>query len=370
MGLEGDLNLGMLSENDNQEDFSLEEISLSQDLDNQIVNEALKPKEINQDLISEDDKNITPESVAEEDKSKAPEVSKPSPGSDDKLSQIYSSLATTFHEAGVLPSLNLEEKKITSIEQFKEAIQTEIDNAKSESQREYDAAMKGGEPKNDYINYVKQKEMLNGITEDVISSESNSKTRFNIIAQNFINKNFSEEDAIKYARRSQDLGEDIEDSKKALEELKAFNESHYQSKVSSKKQKETENVNKVKDFVNNSNEFIKGVSLTQATKDNLIKQMTTSVGRDEKGEPITEYGKSLIDDPVKTKTVTEYMFMITKGFTDFSKINSLIASKATKDIDDVLRNNAGFLTEDGKVNFNNIDNESTFSINDEFKLDV
>lgn len=380
MGQGQDLSIGMLSEdNDLQEDFMIsKEESLSINLDGSSNTDELETKTDKNDKGDKNNTNDdlnnfseeeTLESVAEEDKGKAPEA-QPSPGSDKDMSHIYSSLAAHFHEKGVLPSLNLDEDKIKSADDLQNAIKKEIDNSISERQKAYEEAINKGEPESDYVRYSKQKESLDAITDEVIESNDSETLRFNIIAQDFVNKKFSKEDAIKYARRSQELGEDIADAKKAITDIRNHNETSYKSKVAEKQQKELDAVEKIKSFINSKDEIIKGIKLNDVTKNKLLKQMTTAVGRDSKGEPITEYGKALIDDPVKTKAVTEYMFLITKGFTDFSKINNLITTKANKNIDDLLRSTGGDFLNTGKVNFNNTDNNSTFSIGDKFELDI
>ena len=135
-----DLSLGMLSEDDTiQEDFILED-SLGEDLDDTATGK--KPDVIeNKDKKISEDENL--ESVADKDKDKTPEAANPSPGSDSKMSQIYSSLATHFYDAGVLPSLNLKETKINNVEDIQKAIQNEIESAKTESHKQYEEAMKG-----------------------------------------------------------------------------------------------------------------------------------------------------------------------------------------------------------------------------------
>lgn len=364
------LTLGMLSEDNSlEEDFVLEDANkgLTNDLDNPPVDTGIIEKD------KEKDKNIseeeTPESVAEKDK-ETPEKANTSPGDDSKMSKIYSSLAAHLNEKGVLPSLNIEETEIKSIEDLQNAIKSEIDNSLSERQRAYEKAVEEGEPIDEYLKYTQQTAYLEGITDEKISAVDEADLRFNLIGQDFLNKGFSKEDAIKYAKRSQDLGEDIEDAKSALSRIKEFNTQSYQKSVEAKKNAEKEAVDKIKSFVNNTDEIIKGIKLTKTTKDELLKQMTTATGRDEKGNPLTKYGEALTKDPVKTKAITEYMFLITKGFTDFSKINTLITTKANQGIDNLLRSTGGDFLDSGKVNLNINDDNSSFLIGDEFNLDI
>jgi len=358
-----DLNMGMLSDDDNiQEDFLLKgEETLSKDLDAGQDDKNLA----NNINTSEGDELL--ESVAGKEGKGTPEAKTSSPTVGNDLSAIYSSVATHLHETGVLPSLNSEETKINNADDLQVAIQAEINNGLEETARQYKEAMQRGEPENAYVKYQRQQEQLSAITEDVLTSADQADLRFKINAQDFLNRGFQVEEAKKFAQRSQDLGEDANDARAALERIKEHNSKSYQDELAAKTQKEESAANSIKEFINNKDEFIKGIKLNTLAKENLIKQMTTAVGRDDEGKPITAYGDALVKDPVKTKAVTEYLFMVTKGFTDFSKINNLIASKTTSKIDDVLRSTGGSFLNGGSPPAGK---QSTFSIGEEFELDV
>lgn len=365
-----DLTLGMLSEDKDdilQDDFLLEtkDEAFTRDLDGALGENPSDNVDINK-IISEENKS--PESVAEKDK-KTPEKATPSPGSDPKQSLIYSSLASHLHETGVLPSLNLTENKINSTEDLQKAIKAEIDNSIEENIKNYNAAMQRGEPQSDYAAYSRQKNYLDSITDTVLSGadDQSANVRFNLIGQDFLNRGYSKEEATKFANRSISLGEDEGDARAALEKIKEHATNEYNSKVKAKLDEEKGNVDKITKFVRDTDEIIKGLKINQTTKDNLIKQMTTGVGVDKDGKPLTKYGDALSKDPVKMKTITEYLFLLSNGFTDFSKMKNIIESKAVSEFDNILRNNGGFLNE-GSPNFNNNDSQSTFSLGD-FEID-
>ena len=207
-----DLTMGMLSEDndDLQEDFLIsEEDSLKKDLD-------IKPEDKN---LS---KNIKPsegddflESVAGKEGEGTPDAKTSSPSAGNDLSAIYSSVATHLHETGVLPSLN-EESKIENADDLQVAIQAEITNGLEETARQYKEAMQRGEPEDAYVKYQRQQEQLTDITEDVLTAADNNDLRFKINAQDFLNRGFNVEEAKKFAQRSQDLGEDANDARGAL----------------------------------------------------------------------------------------------------------------------------------------------------------
>ena len=355
-----DLSIDMLSNDDDDFSLNLDEIQIEDKNEN-------KDDIVNNDSSEENDDS--PESVASKDEGKKePQRSaKSSPDLDsEKLPKVYSSLAAHFQSSGVLTHLDLQKNKVESTEDLNNAIENEVSHRIEENIKRYNDAMSKGEPMDDYVEYSRTKEMLDRITEDSLRDPQAGKTRFNIIAQNFLNRGFEREDAIKHAKRSQELGEDVEDAIKSLEKVKQFNEDTYRSKVADKEAKDNKAVDDVKNFITGSTEIIKGIPLNQKQKDDLLKQMTTPVSRDEKGNPLSAYGKALKENPLKTKTVTEYLFFLTKGFTDFSSMTNLIKSKATSEIDDILKNSgSAFL---GGNEFQ--DTQETFSINDEFDFDI
>lgn len=364
-----DLSLDMLSGTSNDKgEFKIED-SLAKDLDNPAGGES-KIEDKNQPQVVDkiekpsEEAPKPPESVAGEEGKETPDANPSSPG-DGKTSHIYSSIAAHFRDTGVLPSLD-KETAVRSAEDLGKAIETEIKNGLEANIKEYREAMEAGAPKDVYREYAQMKQQLDGISPELLSETGREQLRFNIIAQDFLNRGFSNEEAAKYAQRSQDLGEDVVESKAALERLKEHNESSYKSMLEAKQQEELDAVNRIKEFVNNTDEIIKDIKITKTTKDALIKQMTTVAGRDKEGNPVTEYGQAVLADPVRTKAITEYLFMISNGFKDFSKISTLIGSKQAASLDEVLRqSNADFLNT-GKA----ADPEQSFGINDEFRIDV
>lgn len=361
MDIGDDLTINMLSDDPQGEaDFVL-------DVGTDVPAEEKKEKK--ETSINISDEVLPQESVAEKKgDEETPGVSKTSSPSGTDVSHIYSSLAAHFHEAGVLPSLNLEETKIESKEDLEEAIKAEITNGLDTSVRQYREAMEAGEPQDAYVNYTRQKEQLSQITDDVLNHSDSGELRYKIIAQDFINRGFERDEATKFAKRSQDLGEDVADAAKSLERIKQYNEDEYKTAISVKEQKEKENVENIQRFVENTDEIIKGIKITKATKDSLINQMSTAVGRDDKGNPVTAYGEALLKDPIRTKTVAEYLFLISKGFKDFSKINTLLESSTTAKLDDILKGaGSGFLN---GGDASPADNNQTFSIGDDLDFDI
>lgn len=312
------------------------------------------------------------ESVASkegEDPSKTESGVATSPSEEDKTSQIYSSFAQHFQEAGVLPNLNLEETPIKNANDLADAVQAQIEAGLNAQQKAYVDAMKAGVIQSDYVQYQQQMDQLNSIDDEILGSEENQNLRMEIIARDFMNKGFPQEKALIHAQRSIASGDDVVDAKEALVNLKDYVKTTFDNKKQAAAQNEQKALDDIKAHIDKNDEFIKGVKLNEATKARLYKQITTPIATNDKGKPINAYTQAFIKDPVRMRVATEYMFFVTKGFTDFSKISQGIETKTTKSLDDLLKNNgAGFL-KDGKVNFENHDKNSQFNLG-EFEIDI
>ena len=70
------------------------------------------------------------------------------------------------------------------------------------------------------------------------------------------------------------------------------------------------------------------------------------------------------DNPIKMRVMNEYMFMLTKGYTDFSKLSNMVESKVTNDLDKLLKTSSSILTQGMET-----DNESKFGLED-IKIDI
>ena len=365
----GENSLGL--DNLDEEDFVIDDTG-QLDLGLPAFDEASKPEEKKENIKPSEEEKTTPETVAEEqgkDKTLEGTVNSSSPG----LSKIYSSLATHLSKEGVLSNLDIEKTNIEDADALSQAINSEIESRVGSVQSAYKKAMEAGVPQDEYVQYERMKTQLDGITDDAIESEVESAIdlRKNIIGQDFLNRGFSKEEALKYAQRSIDLGEDVNDAKASIVRLREHNQKQYDNAIKSKQDEEAAVHTNIKKFIETTDEVIKGVKISQNIKDKLFDQIVTPVGNNENGKPINAYHNAYEKDPVKFQVIQNYLYMVTNGYTDFSKVNNAAASQVSKGLDDLLKSNSQSLIPGGQVDFNIQDSESTFSLGGEdFKLDV
>src|SRR5699024_10839319 len=146
--------------------------------------------------------------------------------------------------------------------------------------------------------------------------------------------------------RTIDAGEDVilEDSKEALGSLKEFQNRKLEElkKQRAEEQKmrlkEQEKIdNDLKNSIYNHEEFIKGmVKVTKSLKDAVYNSMTKIVSKDENVNLENKLMKDRRTDPIGFDTKLYYIYELTNGFKDFSKIGRTIKSSATSELEKEL----------------------------------
>lgn len=307
----------------------------------------------------------SPESVAKKEENiqegKTPAVNEgegnsSSPKQND-TEKLYSSLANEFKAKGVLSSLDLEKEKITSMEDINKAIEKEIESRLTDKQKLINEAIKVGAPADEVSRQLESIEKLKSIPESHVIKEENFEFRRNVIAQDFINKGFSKEKAIAFAQRSIDSGDDIEDATVALKEIIDHEQSLLDESINSKKTQESEAITKIKEYIGKDEEIIPGVKLTTAQKEEFFNQVTNDLGNKENA-----FIKAQKQDPLGSRMKLEALFYLTKGLKDFSVFSNTAKSKASNELESLLRG-ANF-TEEGRINTNVKDELSTFTLKD------
>lgn len=309
---------------------------------------------------------IAPESVAkgeddikETGQGRASEAGKEGSNSSSQndTEKLYSSLAAQFKAKGVLPGLDLEKTEIKSLEDIEKAMMAELESRLTEKQKAIDEAMKVGAPTNEVAEQLELISKLKEIPETYVADENNGAFRKNVMVQDFINKGYEKERADIMAQRSVDSGTDVEDAQFALKALIKHEEGSYEKIMNNARETEEKNVNGIKDYLAKNDKIIGDIPLTAAQKDEIYKSMTTDLGNKENA-----FMKAQKEDPIGSRVKLEALFHITKGFTDFSVFGKAKESSITNGITDLLRGTN--FTEDGKVQTQTQDSNSSFTLKD------
>ena len=302
-------------------------------------NEESSEEDLNKE-ISDFQKEEGRESVAdEEDVSEEEE----SPESSEK----YSLLASALLEEGVLPSLNEEKiKEIKSFEDiakaFKEEIRLNEYAGLTEDRKEYLKALESGVPEYEFKNYKSKELDYSKITTEDL--ESDEDLRLSLIKEDFTSKGYSEEKAEKLARRSIELGEDLEDASEALEIKKEKIKNEFQQKVKAYEEKLKEQEKASKEQIENlkkmafdeKNVLIPGHKYNTKFAEKVYNTITKPVGHTEDGRGYNAIMKERMEDPVGFEYKISYLYNLTNGFKNFENIVKTATSNSVKKLDKLL----------------------------------
>lgn len=352
-------------------DATPEELGIEEEQEEQNTDESQDDSEdenINDSSEDQDD----PETVAES------EEDDQEGGDDNNSPNLYSSLASVLSEQGLLPSFDLDNNKIESIDDISAALRNEVDSnvkqrlVESLGEDGYEAIM-NGVPLTQLADYKSKQESLNSITEEAIAADLELGKK--VIYQDYINQGMSEERAQKLLKRIIDSGDEaiLEDSKESLESLKAFEAKQLEQtkeqnlKLRQAQEKEQAELDKnLKNKIYNSDELIKGVKLTKAIKDKVYSSMTEIVGKNDNGIGENKLMKSRRENPLEFDTKLYYVYELTNGFTDFSKVINTTKTSAISTLEQALRKQRN--PDSGSPSYLN-DNDSYFGAGDELVLD-
>lgn len=330
---------------DTTKPFEIEGLNEVEDTQDQEQEEEINTdgEESSEEIENNLDEEETPEEVDEEEDQDE--------GDDDDSPNLYSSFASVLNQQGLLPSLDLDNAKIESIDDLTEAFKGEINNQVKDylvnkiGEKGYEALEKG-------ISLVEYQEhqdslsTLDQISEDALSTDSQLSLK--VIYQDYINQGIDSKRASRLVNTIKQSGEDaiLEEAKISLTSLKeteALRIENLQKERESKKQEELKLQEKIDNDLKNSiyskKEFIEGIPATKAIQDKVYKSITNIVGKSPNGILENKLMKDRRENTIEFDTKLYYLYEITNGFKDFSKVNRKQTSKAVSNLEKELRRN-------------------------------
>lgn len=273
-------------------------------------------------------------------------------GEDDANSDspnLYSSLANVLSEEGLLPSLDLQNNKIESIEDLTNVLKGEI-NSQVKSYliekigEDGFSALEKGVSLLEYEQHRDNIETIDSIDDSHLEEDLELAKR--VIMRDYLNQGIDEKRAIRLIKKTIDLGEEsiLEDAKESLVSLKEFEKQRLVKLAEEKEIQRKNNLarqekidNDLKNSIYNNKEFIKGIQVNKAIQDKVYKSITTIVGRNENGIAENKLMKDRRENPIEFDTKLYYLYEITNGFKDFSSLINKSKTSATKQLEDQLR---------------------------------
>ena len=277
-----------------------------------------------------------PESVGSEDNKEQEDTS----SKEETSPNFYSSIAKTFAEDGVFQDLNDEAlSKVNDAESFIDLMEKQIQSKLDEKQRRIDEALNAGIEPTQVQKFESNLKILNSITDEAISEEGEKgeNLRKNIIYEDYIQKGFSKERAIKAVERSITAGTDIEDAKEALQSCKdqvtkAYNDAIKEAKEEkANEEKELrEQAEALKKSILSDKKPFGDLELDKNTRQRVFDAISKPVFTDpETGDKLTAIQKFEADNHNDFMKYVGLTYVLTDGF---KSLDGLVKGKVKKEI--------------------------------------
>ena len=320
-----------------------------------------------------------PESVGSEDNKEQEGTS----SKEGTSPNFYSSIAKTFAEDGVFQDLNDEAlSKVNDAESFIDLMEKQIQSKLDEKQRRIDEALNAGIEPTQVQKFESNMKVLNSITDEAISEEGEKgeNLRKNIIYEDYIQKGFSKERAIKAVERSIAAGTDIEDAKEALQSCKdqvtkAYNDAVKEAKEEkANEEKELrEQAEALKKSILSDKKPFGDLELDKNTRQRVFDAISKPVFTDpETGDKLTAIQKFEADNHNDFMKYVGLTYVLTDGF---KSLDGLVKGKVKKEIGKGLKElehtlNNTARNSDGTLKFTSGVGSDPESVFKRFTLDI
>ncbi len=311
-----------------------------------IVNEE---EVVNEELEKETDTPVEDTEAGDNTEEQEEDNGEKPSSQETKDSSPFTPFAKLLVEEGATPNLNLEEFDGTPQGLIK-AIQQEIEYNTNMYKESLDPRVKWlqdnideGVAFEDLLAIDKQRTSLNFITEDTLSTDENVQKQ---IVKEYLKETTKFSDSLidKQIERLEITGELTDEAKGYFEELKQINAAKEQQAVEQAKvrqqefrQQQEKILNDFKETLEKTEEIIPGIKLNRNIKDQIFKTLTTPVTQDPNtGAPLNAIAKARLEDPINFEKNLAYVWLATKGFKDFSTLNSAGKKTAMKEFESAL----------------------------------
>lgn len=319
-------------------DFSEEEApeQTEEKADNNQTKEAT---EVNPDeLFDEEPESVGSDEDTEEREDTTPEEDGTSPN-------FYSSIANALKEEGVFP--DLDDNDIDSIaepEDFRDLIEQQIQAAVGERNQMIYDALNAGVPPNQIKQYENTLNYLNQISKDILNEETErgENVRRQLLQQDFLNRGYSQERAVKMTEKLFDSGDDIDEAIQALESNKQFFGAQYQQLLDDAKAKQQEReeaqyrqAEEIKNSIMSSDTVFDSIPVDKKTRQQIYDVVSKPVYKDpDTGQYYTEIQKYRLEHENEFIKNIGILYTLTDGF---QNINKIIGPQTKKQVKSKLR---------------------------------
>lgn len=303
-----------------------------------------KEKQLTEADDDDDEEESQPESVGEEELIDKDTASLVSDG-DSSANQFYSSIANALREDGVFENIgdvNLDD--IEDADDFRALIEREVAGRLSDSEKSIKDALDHGFQPDEIVKYQNMVSYLNSITEDALSDEGEEGEllRKRLIFQDFINRGFSQERALKEVDKSIAAGSDIDDAKEALSENLKFYTEAYESELADRKAAEKaqrdaviKQTKELENLIMSSGEVFDSIKLDKQTRSKIFDTVSKPSVKGKDGKRYTKLQAYQMEHPNDFIYKVGVLFELTDGF---KNVERLVKSKVVKKQNENIRN--------------------------------
>lgn len=379
------------------EELSMDNILGTEEIDNLFTDVSEVESQQEEETNSEEQKENTTETINSNDLFEQSESvgsgTEDNKGTEDTESNqgsktspknnFYSSIAKALKEDGVFPDLDEETANgIKEAEDFAQVIEQHIQAKFDERQKRIDDALNAGIEVSEIKKYENTIQYLDSIQDASISDEGEAgeNLRKQLIYQDFVNRGYSKERALREVQKSFNAGSDIEDAKEALQSNKQFFAGLYNKMVKDARAEEEREIKerkeqdaKLKKSILEDNKVFGDLQIDKATRQKVIDNISKPIYKNpETGELLTAIQKYERENRTDFLKNVGILYTLTNGF---KNLDSLVKGKVNKEMKKGLRELENTLnntarTSDGNLNFMSGVGDSESIISKGWKLDI
>lgn len=301
--------------------------------------ETKETTEVNPDELFEEE----PESVGSDEDTEEREDT--TPEEDGTSPNFYSSIANALKEEGVFPDLDDNDiDSITEPEDFRDLVEQQIQAAIGERNQMIYDALNAGVPPNQIKQYENTLNYLNQISKDILNEETErgENVRRQLLQQDFLNRGYSQERAVKMTEKLFDSGDDIDEAIQALESNKQFFGAQYQQLLDDAKAKQQEReeaqyrqAEEIRNSIMASDTVFDSIPVDKKTRQQIYDVVSKPVYKDpDTGQYYTEIQKYRLEHENEFIKNIGILYTLTDGF---QNINKIIGPQTKKQVKSKLR---------------------------------
>jgi hypothetical protein len=276
-----------------------------------------------------------PESVGSEENTKGNrETSESSKGQGSPQANLFSSIAEAIRDEGVFPDLSNDAiKSVNDSASLRKLFEEQVNKMLTEAQQRLKKALDGGattEEMQQYQNAINLSQFLESKdTLDTLNKEGEDgeSLRKRVMYQDYINRGFKHDRAVKMIQKSFDDGTDLEDAKEAYNSCRDF----YKQQVDAfqhemEERQQVSKANEQKQFSNlkkhllDTESFYDGVKVDKQTRQKAYDYITRPIYKDEQGNYMNALQKYQREHPIEFMENVALLMALTDDFKNVSRL--------------------------------------------------